>query len=92
VERPPTRSVSGSPGSAVDRQVLVVTHAPQVAARADRHLLVRKRVEGATARVEVELLGPAERRHEIARMLAGAEITEAARAAAQSLLELAGRG
>lgn len=75
-----------------DRQVLVVTHAPQVAARADRHLLVRKRIEGATARVEVELLDPSGRRQEIARMLAGAEITEAARAAAQSLLELAGRG
>jgi len=74
------------------RQVLVVTHAPQVAARADRHLLVRKRIEGATARVEVEFLEPAERRQEIARMLAGAEITDAARAAAQSLLELAGRG
>jgi DNA repair protein RecN (Recombination protein N) len=75
-----------------DRQVLVVTHAPQVAARADRHLLVRKRIDGGAARVEVEELGPAGRRQEIARMLAGAEITEAARAAAQSLLELAGRG
>jgi DNA repair protein RecN (Recombination protein N) len=75
-----------------DRQVLVVTHAPQVAARADRHLLVRKRIEAGAAWVEVEELGPAERRQEIARMLAGAEVTEAARAAAQSLLELAGRG
>jgi DNA repair protein RecN (Recombination protein N) len=75
-----------------DRQVLVVTHAPQVAARADRHLLVRKRIEAGAARVEVEELGPAGRRQEIARMLAGAEITEAARAAAQSLLELARRG
>jgi len=75
-----------------DRQVLVVTHAPQVAARADRHLLVRKRIEAGAAWVEVEELGPAGRRQEIARMLAGAEVTEAARAAAQSLLELAGRG
>ncbi len=75
-----------------DRQVLVVTHAPQVAARATHHLAVKKRLEPTGARVEVAQLGPAARRQEIARMLAGAEITEAARAAAQSLLELAGRG
>ncbi len=73
-----------------DRQVLVVTHAPQVAARATHHLAVRKHLGPTGARVEVAPLGPAERRQEIARMLAGAEITEAARAAAASLIELAG--
>lgn len=74
---------------AEERQVLVVTHAPQVAARADHHLTVAKDVKGATTVVEVRALGKAERRQEIARMLAGAEITEAARAAAASLLERA---
>ena len=75
-----------------DRQVLVVTHAPQVAARATHHLQVKKHFGPTGARVEVAPLGPAERRQEIARMLAGAEITEAARAAAASLIELAGGG
>lgn len=74
-----------------DRQVLVVTHAPQIAARANRHFAVRKHVDLAGARVEVVLIEGTERRQEIARMLAGAQITEAARAAADSLLELAGR-
>ncbi|MDW8123830.1 MAG: DNA repair protein RecN [Geminicoccaceae bacterium] len=73
-----------------DRQVLVVTHAPQIAARASRHFAVRKLLEPAGVRVEVVPLEGAERRQEIARMLAGAQITEAARAAAASLLELAG--
>ena len=65
-----------------ERQVLVVTHAPQVAARADHHYSVGKRVVGGRTRVEVRELTPAERRDEVARMLAGAEVTDAARAAA----------
>ncbi|MGI9499948.1 MAG: DNA repair protein RecN [Geminicoccaceae bacterium] len=68
-------------------QVLVVTHAPQVAARAGRHLRVQKGATRARANVSVAVLTPEERREEIARMLAGAEITDAARAAADSLLE-----
>ncbi len=70
-----------------ERQVLVVTHAPQVAARADHHLKVEKLSEKEEARVVVRPLDAAERRDEIARMLAGAEITAAARAAATSLLD-----
>ena len=63
-------------------QVLLVTHAPQVAARAERHFrIVRKR-----DRTLVELLGEAERVEEIARMLAGATVTEEARANARRLL------
>jgi DNA repair protein RecN (Recombination protein N) len=73
---------------AAERQVLVVTHAPQVAARADHHYKVEKLTDDAGATVRVRRLGAAERRDEIARMLAGAEITEAARAAATSLLEV----
>jgi DNA repair protein RecN (Recombination protein N) len=70
-----------------DVQVLVVTHAPQVAARADHHFRVEKSTRGGRATVQVSALGDAQRREEIARMLAGARITEAARAAADSLLE-----
>ncbi len=72
-----------------ERQVLVVTHAPQVAARAHHHLRVAK-VGKKQVRVEVEVLEGAAREEEIARMLAGAEITAAARAAAQSLLAAEG--
>ena len=67
-------------------QVLVVTHAPQVAARADHHWRVEKTVRGGRATVSAVRLAAAERREEIARMLAGATITEAARAAAASLI------
>ncbi len=73
-----------------ERQVLVVTHAPQVAARAARHFRVSKGAEGGRAKVRVEELSAAERREEIARMLAGAAVTDAAREAATSLLRAAG--
>lgn len=73
-------------------QVLSVTHAPQVAARASTHLLISKgpSADGARVVTSVRRLEDGERREEIARMLAGAEITDAARAAAGTLL--AGRG
>jgi DNA repair protein RecN (Recombination protein N) len=67
-------------------QVLVVTHAPQVAARADHHWRVEKAVRAGGAAISVTRLSDGERREEIARMLAGARITEAARAAADSLI------
>ncbi|MCC7282118.1 MAG: DNA repair protein RecN, partial [Acetobacteraceae bacterium] len=67
-------------------QVLVVTHSPQVAARADAQLRVAKRVSARGATTIVEPLGIAARREEIARMLAGETVTDAARAAAESLL------
>lgn len=67
-------------------QVLVVTHAPQVAARADHHWRVEKAVRAGRAVVSVARLSETERREEIARMLAGARITEEARAAADSLI------
>ena len=72
-------------------QVLAVTHAPQVAARSQRHFKIAKDEVGAgRVATRVERLGAAERREEIARMLAGAEITREARAAAKSLIEKAG--
>jgi DNA repair protein RecN (Recombination protein N) len=71
---------------AATAQVLVVTHSPQVAARADSHWRVVKAGQGDKVRTEVEVLGPSAREEEIARMLSGAEITEAARAAARALM------
>jgi DNA repair protein RecN (Recombination protein N) len=70
-----------------DAQVLVVTHAPQVAARADRHIRLVKTGDAASVATSASELDRAERREELARMLAGAEITDAARAAAESLLK-----
>ncbi len=73
-------------------QVMAVTHAPQVAARAESHFLIAKEgVNGAEDRVATRVvpLEAAPRREEIARMLAGATITEEARAAAARLLEAA---
>ena len=68
-------------------QLLVVTHSPQIAARADSHWRVIKPGEGAKVHTDVEVLAPAAREEEIARMLSGAEITEAARAAARALMD-----
>jgi DNA repair protein RecN (Recombination protein N) len=72
---------------AQDAQVLVVTHSPQVAARAEAHWRIAKAGEGERLRTAVEPLSPADREEEIARMLAGAEITDAARAAARALMQ-----
>jgi len=72
-------------------QVLCVTHAPQVAAQASRHFLIAKEGAGKERRVatRVSALDETRRREEIARMLAGATITEEARAAAGRLLDAA---
>ncbi len=67
-------------------QVLSVTHAPQVAARAGSHLLVAKDTKGRATVTGVTRLDEGRRREEIARMLAGATITDEARAAADRLI------
>ncbi len=67
-------------------QVLVVTHSPQVAARGDQHWRVEKLAGAKRAATTVEELATADRREEIARMLAGATVTDEARAAADRLL------
>ena len=68
-------------------QVLSVTHAPQVAARADGHLLISKEaVASGDVRTGVAAIAHGDRREEIARMLAGARITDEARAAADQLI------
>ena len=72
-------------------QVLAVTHAPQVAARADHHYLITKDAleKGKRVATRVTELAAERRREEVARMLAGAEITNEARAAAERLIKAA---
>jgi DNA repair protein RecN (Recombination protein N) len=71
------------------QQVLCVTHLPQVAAHADRHYHVRKRVTRGRTRVEIALLPEAERLEELARMLGGKEVTPASRRNAAELMAAA---
>jgi DNA repair protein RecN (Recombination protein N) len=75
-------------------QVLAVTHAPQVAARAQGHLRIAKAAteRGKRVATRIEPLAPEARQEEIARMLAGATITQEARAAARRLIEAAQAG
>jgi DNA repair protein RecN (Recombination protein N) len=70
-------------------QVLVITHSPQVAARGTAHFRVTKTAVRGRAATRVESLDARTRREEIARMLAGEIVTEAARAAADDLLATA---
>lgn len=90
------RGVGGAVASAIGErlhrlsrvaQLLVVTHSPQVAARADHQLLIAKTSDGTVARTGVRQLSQVERREEIARMLSGAEVTDEARSQATRLLE-----
>lgn len=70
-------------------QILVVTHSPQVAARAQYHLRISKsemKAKGARVATRVDSLDDMERQEEIARMLAGATVTDEARAAAAKLI------
>jgi len=71
---------------AMDAQVLVVTHSPQVAARASTHWRVEKEQSDSETKTRVVVLDEAERVEEIARMLSGAVVTQEARAAARRLL------
>ncbi|MBA2812273.1 DNA repair protein RecN [Streptomyces sp. KM273126] len=70
-------------------QVVVVTHLPQVAAFADRQLLVEKTNDGSVTRSGVKVLEGEERIRELSRMLAGQEDSETARAHAEELLATA---
>ena len=92
------RGVGGAVASAIgerlerlatDAQVLVVTHSPQVAARAAHHYRIEKSHGDEGTRTSVRKLSPAERCEEIARMLSGAAITDEARAQAARLMEAA---
>ena len=90
------RGVGGATADAVGRrlarlseaaQVLVVTHSPQVAALGGHHFRVAKSVDQGMTTSRVAALGPDERVQEIARMLAGEEVTAAAQEAARVLLQ-----
>ncbi|WP_324785742.1 DNA repair protein RecN [Streptomyces sp. H51] len=70
-------------------QVVVVTHLPQVAAFADRQLLVEKTQDGSVTRSGVKVLEGEERIRELSRMLAGQEDSQTARAHAEELLATA---
>ena len=92
------RGVGGAVASAIgerlarlaeNSQVLVVTHSPQVAARASHHYRIEKAHGPEGTRTTVRRLDAAERREEIARMLSGAAITDEARAQATRLLDAA---
>ena len=67
-------------------QVLVVTHLPQVAAYADRHVVVHKSSDGSVTTSGLVTLDEAERERELSRMLAGVEDSDSARAHARELL------
>ena len=91
------RGVGGATADAVGRrlaaladggQVLVVTHSPQVAALGAHHWRVEKRVEGEVTLSRVVPLDRDERVGEVARMLSGDTVTEAAHQAARELLKL----
>lgn len=74
------------------RQVLCITHLPQVAAYADSHLLVEKHQHrGRTVSRVQALEAPEQRAGELARMLSGVEVTQEARGAARALIRAAGR-
>jgi DNA repair protein RecN (Recombination protein N) len=92
------RGVGGAVASAIGErlarlsqqsQVLVVTHSPQVAARASHHYRIEKSHGDGGTRTSVRKLSEVERREEIARMLSGASITDEARAQAAKLMEAA---
>ncbi len=92
------RGVGGAVASAIgerlarlaqESQVLVVTHSPQVAARALHHYRIEKSHGTDGTRTSVRKLTDSERREEIARMLSGAAITDEARAQAARLLDAA---
>jgi DNA repair protein RecN (Recombination protein N) len=92
------RGVGGATADAVGRrlaaladggQVLVVTHSPQVAALGAHHWRVQKSVSDNVTTSDVVALDPPARVDEVARMLAGDTVTDAARAAARALLGVA---
>jgi DNA repair protein RecN (Recombination protein N) len=91
------RGVGGAVASAIGerlarlagagKQLLAVTHSPQVAAKGEAHYFIAKSSEGTVTRTGVSRLDTEGRRQEIARMLSGAEVTDEARAQAERLME-----
>jgi DNA repair protein RecN (Recombination protein N) len=84
-------SVIGSKlrGLAAHHQVLCITHLPQIASYADRHITVRKEVAGNQTTTTVRPIEGDERVHELAEMIGGHRITDTTRAQARELLDAA---
>ena len=76
-------------GLAEHHQVLCITHLPQIASYADRHLTVRKEVVGKMTETKVRTMDGPERVQELAEMIGGQRITDTTRAQAQELLDAA---
>jgi DNA repair protein RecN (Recombination protein N) len=74
-------------GVAERQQVLCVTHLPQIAAFADRHLAVRKQIARGRTQTDVAALSEADRVEEVARMLGGETVTATARQHAREMLK-----
>jgi DNA repair protein RecN (Recombination protein N) len=70
------------------KQVLCVTHLPQIASFADQHFLIEKRESAGRAQTKILPLAADERTQEIARMLSGAKITEASLKNAEQMLKV----
>jgi DNA repair protein RecN (Recombination protein N) len=88
--------IGGSAADAVGRklkslsrahQVLCITHLPQIASFADHHLVIEKRESAGRTRTTIRPLAAKERTEELARMLSGAQITQASLKNAEQLLK-----
>jgi DNA repair protein RecN (Recombination protein N) len=75
--------------AAADHQVLCITHLPQIASYADRHLTVRKSTNGQQTETSVRIVQGQERLEELAEMIGGPRITDTTRAQARELIEAA---
>ena len=73
------------------RQVLCVTHLPQVASHGEAHYRVAKHTDGKVSRTDVRALSSKERVEELSRMLGGVEVTARTRAHAAEMIDRAGR-
>ncbi|MBI3541011.1 MAG: hypothetical protein HY073_02600 [Deltaproteobacteria bacterium] len=71
------------------KQVICVTHLPQIACFGNQHFMIQKHVEKGRTRTEVERLDAHQREEEIARMMAGVKVTDQAKAHAREMLRQA---
>ncbi len=78
-------------GLAKHHQVLAITHLPQIASRADQHLLVTKTIERGKTHTTAKFLTPGERVEAVAALIAGVHITDKALASASELLRQSGK-
>jgi DNA repair protein RecN (Recombination protein N) len=71
-----------------NKQVVCITHLPQIASFADQHFLIAKHENAGTTRTTVSPLTAEERKHELARMLSGAKVTDASLKNAEQMLKV----